>query len=162
MTRTNTVSVKKARNCSELLRYNCTFYTEPTIVFFPEEDKQVTEGEEVVFRVKVIGVPEPQVTWYCDGKEIVSNFSMELTVEGSLTILSAKTEHSGVYRFVATNSVGKVEKDVRLNVKEKEESVCTPKKHCVSPISVDEFGDYVTKCHYNDNEYFHHQFTVSV
>ena len=50
-------------------------------------------------------------------------------MEGSLTILSAKIEHSGVYRFVATNSVGKVEKYVRLNVKEKE-SVCTTKKHC--------------------------------
>ena len=153
MTLTNTVKKEI------VLRYNCTFYTEPTIVFFPEEDKQVTEGEEVVFRVKVIGVPEPQVTWYCDGKEIVSNFSMELTVEGSLTIVSAKPKHSGVYRFVAINSVGKVEKDVRLNVKEKKESACTPKK---DPISVDEFGDYVTKCHYKDNEYFHLQFTVSI
>ena len=126
MTLTN---VKKKRDCSELLRYNCTFYTEPTIVFFPEEDKQVTEGEEVVFRVKMIGVPEPQVTWYYDSKEIVSNFSMEWTVEGTLTILSAKTEHSGVYRFVATNSVGKVEKYARLNVKEKKKSVCTTKKN---------------------------------
>ena len=44
------------------------------IPLFPD-DKQVLEGEEVVFRVKVTGVPVPELTWYHNGEEVVADYT---------------------------------------------------------------------------------------
>ena len=73
------------------------------ITLFPD-DKQVLVGEEVVFRVKVTGVPVPELTWYHNGEELVADYSKDLAEDGSLTMPSA--EHSGVYQLVAVNRAG--------------------------------------------------------
>ena len=137
------------------------YFTEPKIPLFPD-DKQVLEGEEVVFRVKVTGVPVPEYMWYYNGEEVVADYSKDLADDGSLTMPSAETKHSGVYQLVAVNRAGRVEKKVRLCVN-REDQPCLhgPKKRIFYAISVDKFGDYVAKCHANDNEDFNAQFTVS-
>ena len=72
------------------------------IAVFPD-DKQVLEGEEVVFRVKVTGVPVPELTWYHNGEEVIADYSNDLADDGSLTMPSAEIKHSGVYQLVAVN-----------------------------------------------------------
>ena len=140
----------------------CSFtFTEPLIPLFPD-DKQVLEGEEVVFRVKVTGVPVPELTWYHDGKELVADYSKDLADDGTLTMPSAETKHSGVYQLVAVNRAGRVKKEVMLCVSQEEEPCLhgTEKQIDFVPIPVEEFGDYVVKCHVNDNKEFVDQFTV--
>ena len=80
---------------------------------FPE-DTRVQEGERVVFRVRVTGSPQPKLTWYHDGVEVKGDYSKELAEDGSLTMPSAETKHSGVYQLVAANKAGSVEREVKL------------------------------------------------
>ena len=71
-----------------------------------------------------------------------------------------------MYRFVAENSKGSVEKEVRLTVtkeeeEEKKEVVETDKVY-MNPIPVENFGDYVVQCHSNSNEIFKLQYAVGL
>ena len=136
------------------------FMTEPIIAMFPA-DKQVFEGEEVVFRVKVTGFPQPRMTWYHNGEEVVADYSQKLAVDGSLIMPSTDLKHSGVYQLVVINEAGTVERKVNLFVK-REGQKCSnmAKKQTFSPIPVEEFGDYVCKCHANNNEDFRDQYSV--
>ena len=128
---------------------------------FPE-DKRVVEGEQVVFRVKVTGSPQPKITWYHNGEAVVSDYAKELAADGSLTFFSAELKHNGVYQLVATNTAGSVDKKVCLFVQEESQQSAHVEKKQISfsPIPVEEFGDYVCKCHANDNEDFKNQYTV--
>ena len=85
-------------------------YTEPEFEEFPR-DTHVTEGEEVFFAVKVNGQPQPTLIWYCDGKGIQSDYSQGIKTDGSLSLPSTETRHTGVYQLVAKNSVGSAEKE---------------------------------------------------
>ena len=130
---------------------------------FPK-DKQALEGEKVTFYVKVTGIPQPILKWYHNEEDIVADHSKELAADGSLTFPSAELKNSGVYRLVATNTAGSVEKRVILLVQQegcKGAAACTSKKETsFPPIPVDDFGDYVSQCHASDNEDFRKQFTV--
>ena len=156
--------VRNSAYYSYIGEYHLTFYimcTVPQIDMFPE-DKQAVEGEEVVFSVKVSGAPQPKITWYHNGEEVVADYAKELAADGSLTIFSAELKHSGVYQLVATNMAGSVDKRVCLFVQyEDRQSVHGEKKQITFPgISVEEFGDYVCKCHANDNDDFKNQYSV--
>ena len=136
------------------------FMTEPIIAMFPGE-KQVLQGEEVVFRVKVTGIPQPKMTWYHNGEEVVADYSQDMAEDGSLIMPSAELKHSGVYQLVVINEAGTVERKVNLFVKQEGQKCGNiAKKQTFSPIPVEEFGDYVCKCHANDNEFFRDQYTV--
>ena len=128
---------------------------------FPEE-KQVLEGEEVMFSVNVTGISQPKITWYHNGEEVVEDYSKELAPDGSLIIPSAELKHNGVYQMVATNATGIVDKRVILRVQQEgqQSDHVAKKQSFLSPIPVETFGDYVYQCHANDNEDFKKQFTV--
>ena len=126
---------------------------------FPEGDRQDEEGEEVVFRVKVSGVPVPELTWYHNGEEVMADYSKELAEDGSLTIPSAEIKHSGVYRLVAVNRAGRMEREVKLLVTEREEK-CVHVAKGKKTIAIEEYGDYVCRCHANHNKQFYDQFAV--
>ena len=128
---------------------------------FPE-DIRVFEGEEVVFRVKVTGFPQPKMTWYHNGEEVVADYSQKLAVDGSLIMPSADPKHSGVYQLVVINEAGSEERRVKIFVKREGEkySNTAKKQTSFSLIPVEEFGDYVCKCHANDNKEFKDQYAV--
>ena len=138
----------------------CT--TEPKITKFPE-DKHALEGEKIVFKVRVTGSPQPKLTWYHDGEEVVADYSKELGDDGSLTMPSAETKHSGVYQLVASNPAGRAEREVRLSVRgEGDPSPYLSYKNITfSPIPVMGFGEYVARGHASDNMDFKEQYTVS-
>ena len=113
-----------------------------------------------MFRVKVSGVPVPELAWYHNGEEVMAK---ELAEDGSLTIPSAEIKHSGVYRLVAVNRAGRMEREVKLFVRKDQQPKHIPKKeHQFKPIPVEIFGDYISECHANDNMDFNDQYNVSI
>ena len=65
---------------------------------------------ECCFHVKVTGVPHPNLTWYHNGVEVKADYSRDLAEDGSLSLPSSESKHSGVYRLVALNSAGRAER----------------------------------------------------
>ena len=116
------------------------------------------------FKVVVRGYPQPSLTWYHEDTQLTSDYSLELTQDGSLSIVSTELKHSGVYKLLAKNSSGSVEREVRLTVRQEEEEA-TPvarERVDVQPVSVAEFGDYVAYCHSNSDEIFKYQYVVRI
>ncbi len=135
---------------------------EPVIQDFPR-DAHVMEGESVYYTVKVSGVPPPTITWYHEGKEVVSDYSTELKPDGTLHILSAESRHTGVYQMVAQNSAGSAEREVNVFVRVEGEATPALQKRAMEmkPVPVADFGQYVDENHSNNNRGFRDQYLVS-
>ena len=125
------------------------------------------EGEGVLFRVRVTGAPKPKLTWYHDGVEVVADYSKELAEDGSLTMPSAETKHSGVYQLEAVNKAGKSQREVKLQVdlEGMEEQIEEPSYESVTlsgPIPVALFGDHVEQKHSKNNKPFKDEYEVGL
>ena len=121
------------------------------------------EGEEVLFHVEVTGTPQPEVTWYHNGEEVVVDYSKELSEDDSLTISSAEIKHSGVYQLVARNQAGRVERKVTLTVVPEGAAVDGPSYSVVAArgaIPVTSFGCHVEQKHSRNNKPFKDEFEV--
>ncbi|GLH07316.1 Protein turtle, partial [Gryllus bimaculatus] len=74
--------------------------------------RSVKEGERVVMEVEITGIPDPDVTWYKDGQQILSTVpdsSFRTKVQGncySLIIEKVSLDNSGQYLVKAVNSKG--------------------------------------------------------
>ena len=134
----------------------------PNIEEFPANTAAI-EGEEVIFRVVVSGVPTPTLTWKSGEKELFSNYSMTVGNDGTLTFPNAEIDQSGVYVLEARNSVGKMEREVKLDVqKECEETMDVDSQtESIRVIPVDQFGEYVAENHSNNNIKYNVQYEVS-
>ena len=110
------------------------------------------------------GSPQPKMTWYHDGQEVKSDYSMELGDDGSLTMPSAETQHSGVYQLVARNKVGTVDRKVKLLVEsEGDKIVDEPSYETIAlsgPIPVAIFGSHVEQRHSKNNKPFKDEYEV--
>ena len=127
---------------------------ELAIAEFPS-DMNVTEGKNVYFKIKVIGAPQPTVTWYHDGEPIKTDYAREIESDGSLAIPSTELKHSGVYKVVAANQYGFKERELKLTVtKEGRAAVDAPNTVISKPICIPEFGKYVAELHTNSNKPF--------
>ncbi|XP_066519297.1 striated muscle preferentially expressed protein kinase [Hoplias malabaricus] len=76
----------------------------------PLSDLEVVEGKEAVLKCKVTGMPYPTITWYHNGQKIESSEDRKMTQYRdvhSLVIRSVCHGHSGVYKSVISNKVGK-------------------------------------------------------
>ena len=123
----------------------------------------VTEGESVLLHVKVTGAPKPTLVWYFEGKELRPDYSSDVAEEdGSVSISSVETRHAGVYKLVATNKAGSVEKEVKLLVHNEEEHISdVADQRELTPVPVAEFGKHVEEHHANGNKQFGKQYKVS-
>ena len=133
------------------------------IVKFPE-DKHAVEGQTALLTVEVTGSPQPKLTWYHNGEEVVADYSRELAEDGSLTLPSAEAKHSGVYQLVAQSPAGKKEREVKLSVEGGSQPSLNPAKNQqiqLSAITIDDFGDFVAQSHASNNSDFRDQYTVS-
>ena len=127
------------------------------------EETHVVEGESVLFQVKVTGNPTPKLTWYHNGEEVFADYSKALEDDGTLTLPSAETKHSGMYKLVAQNHVGRKEKEVRLFVKEENtQDEVAPAKPATnfSAIPVGFFGSHVERNHSKNNQGFINEYEV--
>ena len=120
-------------------------------------------GEKVLFQVEVTGAPPPKLTWYHNGEEVVSDYSKELAEDGSLTMPSAETKHSGVYQLVALNPAGRAEREVKLTVEvgdEKDVESTPQPQETGTAIPVAMFGSHVERHHAGQNQAFKDEYQV--
>ena len=76
-------------------------------------------GEGLSFAIQVAGVPTPSTVWYQDGKELVSDYSLDIAGGGSLAIHSVEPRHSGSYKLVVTNQAGSMERTIKVGYEKK-------------------------------------------
>ena len=117
----------------------------------------------MLFQVKVTGTPMPKLTWYHNGEEVFADYSKALEDDGTLTLPSAETKHSRMYKLVAQNHVGNKEKEVRLFVKEENaQDEVAPAKPATnfSAIPVGFFGSHVDRNHSKNNQGFIKEYEV--
>ena len=137
----------------------CTVVSKPFFEEFPE-DATAVEGNKVLLPVKIIGSPQPTLTWYHDNTCLGNDYAHEISSNGSLTIITAEMRHSGTYRLVATNSEGTAEKQFSLKVITEEDEDEEPPLSATAeviksrPVPVAEFGQYVSQNHANSNNGF--------
>ena len=113
------------------------------IVQFPE-NTYVQEGEGVLFKVEVTGVPQPKLTWYHNGAEVETDYSKELAEDGSLT----------------SNPAGRVEREVRLVVQEEGKTSGGSERMALDPVPVSKLGSHVEKNHSKNNKGFDDEYQV--
>ncbi|XP_037660691.1 myopalladin isoform X1 [Choloepus didactylus] len=71
--------------------------------------REVPEGTRVQLDCIVVGIPPPQVRWYCEGKELENSPDIHILQAGnlhSLTIAEAFEEDTGRYSCFASNIYG--------------------------------------------------------
>lgn len=82
----------------------------------------IGDGERLTLQCQVAGDPEPQVTWYKDGKKLESNDFVDLKYKyglATLKIEEAYPEDAGEYKCIAKNYVNSAETVCTLKVKRK-------------------------------------------
>ena len=89
------------------------------------------EGEGLFFAIQVAGIPTPSAVWYQDGKELVSDYSLEIAGGGSLSIPSVEPGHSGSYKLVVTNQAGSMERTVKVGCEKKVSTVLNITHSCM-------------------------------
>ena len=121
----------------------------------------MVEGEGVLFQVEVTGSPQPKLTWYHNGEEVVADYSRELAEDGTLTLPSAEARHSGTYRLVAQNPAGRREREVRLFVEaEGTQPASGAGTLDFSAVPVAMFGSHTERNHSRNNWAFREEFQV--
>lgn len=77
----------------------------------PLKSQEVFEGSAAKLEVRITGEPEPDIEWFKDEQPIEEgdNFRIEFDdTDGCVLVInSAKLEDEGMYRCVASNSLGK-------------------------------------------------------
>lgn len=97
----------------------------PEFLVLPE-GAQIVEGGQARLEAIVLGLPEPEIEWFKDGKLIRDSHHFKLEFDGNrsvLTIKDAKQTDDGEFTCTATNEVGRVSHAVELIV---EEAVVAP------------------------------------
>lgn len=92
--------------------------------------KCVDEGTDVVLQCRLVAVPEPDVTWYCDRNEVTTKDNVKLTHDFDMhtyssivKITKVKKTQEGLYSIVARNREGEARVEFVLKVMKKEDKV---------------------------------------
>ncbi|XP_068114861.1 myopalladin isoform X2 [Hyperolius riggenbachi] len=91
-----------------------SFYSEDTIGQPPNfiqklKSREITEGSRVQLDCIVVGIPAPEVRWYCEGKELENSPYIQIQKDGdvnTLVITEAFEEDTGRYSCFASNIYG--------------------------------------------------------
>ena len=92
--------------------------TEPCFVM-QLEDEQVTEGEGVKLKVKVDGIPKPEISWLKDGKPLRLSDRVKTYEEDDIIVLEitkTELEDEADYSCIARNAAGEAETVTELLV----------------------------------------------
>jgi len=79
----------------------------------------VNRGQSLIIVCPATGVPAPQVTWYRDDLEVVPDDWSDVRVMSDgrrLEISGVEVHHAGLYRCLAQNSAGHVDRQYTLRV----------------------------------------------
>ncbi|XP_072851296.2 myopalladin isoform X2 [Pogona vitticeps] len=91
-----------------------SFYSEEPIGQPPRftqklKSREVPEGTKVQLDCIVVGIPTPEIRWYCEGKELENSPDIQIIQSGqqhSLIIVEAFEEDTGRYSCFASNIYG--------------------------------------------------------
>ena len=113
--------------------------------------------------MKVEGHPPPTLVWYHNEEAIIIDSSIEVSKQGSLYFPSIKLKHSGVYKILATNVIGQVEKEVTVSVMSEgcDGGEGGGSGETSRPVPVSEFGSFVSEHHAHGNKKFKENYDVS-
>ena len=121
------------------------------------------EGQEVVMRVRFRGDPMPTLSWKQNGEEVDwENASFALR-DGAIVFPYVEVIHSGDYEVTATNTNGSDSVPITLTVYPETDLMAPSQKEGAIlsvRIPLEEFGQYVTNLHANNNKLFREQFKV--
>jgi len=87
----------------------------PRIVERPV-DQTVLEGASASLRCSASGVPRPTVSWLKNDLDLPVDVRLRVDDNGTLQMTELRRADSGVYRCVASNSLGSVSEFARLHV----------------------------------------------
>ena len=80
----------------------------------------IEEKSPVELRVTVTGSPEPQVTWYCNDKQLFDTLKVKLLSESDgvhiLHMERTTQQMSGLYKVTAVNAAGQAEHAATVNI----------------------------------------------
>ncbi len=78
------------------------------------------EGDQIILKLKVLGFPQPEVTFTRNGKELKEDKRIEVTSnddgEWVLTVNNAVTSDAGVYIGIAKNEHGEANSQAEVTV----------------------------------------------
>ncbi|KAG8143672.1 hypothetical protein E2320_000870 [Naja naja] len=93
------------------------FICEPPVITRHTGRLAVTEGEGAVLRCRGAGDPEPSIHWVSPEGKVVANTSRTVSYDnGTLEILIAAIQDSGVFTCIASNAAGEATTSVELLV----------------------------------------------
>ena len=120
----------------EVITGNDDGFASTTVIVYSEEKKQkpqfiekfndieIDEESELTLSVKYIGYPNPQINFFRNGFTIKTSKTITQKEEKNESLLTiknlSKTSHSGVYKCVAINSIGKCEHSAEIKVNKKQ------------------------------------------
>ena len=122
-------------------------------------------GEYVIMYVSVYGNPTPKITWYHGNESVLSDGTIEIGEDGTLSIPSMEARHVGNYKLVATNEHGFCEAEMELHM-ESEDSSRLHRALSMSlmidsaPVPISSLEEYIASHHARCNEPFQHEFLV--
>ena len=74
------------------------------------------EGESATLQCSASGVPRPTVSWQKNDLDLPGDVRLRVNDSGTLQLTELRRTDSGVYRCVASNSLGSVSEFARLHV----------------------------------------------
>ena len=133
----------------------------PAINGFPSH-LFLTEGEGFRIEAKVEGHPPPTLVWFHNEEAVVTDYSTGIDEQGSLFFPSIELKHSGVYKVIATNASGQAEKVVTVSVMNEgcDGGEGGGSGETNRPVTVLEFGTFVSKHHSHGNKKFRESYEV--
>ncbi|XP_046590116.1 obscurin isoform X8 [Neodiprion lecontei] len=97
-------------------------------------DQKITEGDTLNLKFEVSGVPEPEVKWFKDGKDVSADARIKITRDTQrkesydLTLNLVKGSDGGLYEVRAENQMGVVTSKSNVIVQTKSEEITEEKK----------------------------------
>uniref|UniRef100_A0A8C4WBV7 Myopalladin n=1 Tax=Gopherus evgoodei TaxID=1825980 RepID=A0A8C4WBV7_9SAUR len=109
--KTNVRQEANLEGINQLESTELTTEAAPTSLYFEEPigHREVPEGTKVQLDCIVVGIPAPEVRWYCEGKELENSPDIHIIQSGdlhSLIIVEAFEEDTGRYSCFASNIYG--------------------------------------------------------
>ena len=94
---------------------------EPPKFTVPLQPQVVKDGDRVMFKVTVTGIPTPEINWFKDQKIMKDCEDFQITFdeetnECAFVIVDCMPEDTGIYSCIATNPVGKATTTANLVV----------------------------------------------
>ncbi|NXL49957.1 MYPN protein, partial [Podilymbus podiceps] len=103
------------------------------------KSREVPEGTKVQLDCIVVGIPAPEVRWYCEGKELENSPDIQIIQTGdqhSLVIVEAFEEDTGRYSCFASNIYGTDSTSAEIYIEVVHYS--TTSIHCIKYFALDQ------------------------